>query len=334
MGPSLARAARWLGLAAPAAIAITGLIPPAGAAPAQAQPAQASGPLAPGPLAGSQWQLVAIQSMEDATGRRVPPDPDRYTLIFGADGTARLQVDCNRGRAPWQASPAEPVAGHPRQEVSGSLRFGPLELTRALCPPPSLAASLERQLPFVRSYLLKGERLFLSLMADGGILEWKPLQGIPFSSDLGRDGRAAILRGLAPSSRQAVAQAPGTNRAVVARVDLNGDGQPELLAYLMGPYFCGTGGCTLQLLTPGVGGWRHVQTWPITRLPLLVAPTTSQGWRDIWRAESGGGAPSSVVRERFDGHRYRPAERRPPLPSPAGTRVFVGDPGLEDGASL
>jgi hypothetical protein len=28
-----------------------------------------------------------------------------------------------------------------------------------------------RQLPFVRSYVVKGERLYLSLMADGGTYE-------------------------------------------------------------------------------------------------------------------------------------------------------------------
>lgn len=31
-----------------------------------------------------------------------------------------------------------------------------------------------RQLPFVRSYLLRDGQLHLSLMADGGILSWMP----------------------------------------------------------------------------------------------------------------------------------------------------------------
>jgi len=329
MSPSLARVARWLGLAAPVVIGIaTGsLLPSPGSA-------QAPAPKVPGPLAGSQWQLVAIQSMEESIGRRLPQDPGRYTLRFGADGTARLQLDCNRGQAPWQASPAQPMGGSSSQELSGSLRFGPLDLSRALCPPPSLAAPLADQLPFVRSYLLRGDKLFLSLMADGGILEWGPLEGIPFSSALGRDGRAAILQAMDAGARRSLSQSPGENRAVVARTDLNGDGRPELLAYLMGPYFCGSGGCTLQLFTPGKGGWRLLQSWTITRLPLVVAPSKSHGWQDIWRSESGGGAPASVVRERFDGRRYRPAERRPPRPLPAGTGVFVGDPGLEDGAPL
>jgi heat shock protein HslJ len=289
--------------------------------------------------------------MDDAIGRRTPPNPAAYTLRFGADGMATLQLDCNRGQAPWQATTAQPspaprATTAPRatppnrstasQEVSGSLRFGPLALTRALCPPPSLSDTVARQLPFVRSFLLRNNRLYLSLMADGGILEWQPLPGVPYRAVLSPEERKAILAGLDPATRRALAKEPNRNRAVVARLDLNADGRAELFAYLMGPLFCGTGGCTLQLFTPEPrsGGWRLVQTFPITRLPLIVAPATSQGWRDLWRPEAGGGAPSSLVRERFDGQRYRPSERRSPQPTPTGTAVLVGDPGLGDGAPL
>jgi heat shock protein HslJ len=305
-------------------------------------------------LLGRQWQLVAIQSMDDAIGRRVPRNPSDYTLRFGHDGTATLRLDCNRGEAPWQVSAALPLLSVPGGEVSGSLRLGPLALTRALCPKGSLSNDLARQLPYVRSFLLRGDRLYLSLMADGGILEWQPLQGVPFRSRLTAEERAAILQGLDPFTRQLVAREPERHRVVVARIDLNGDGRQELLAYLMGPHFCGSGGCTLQLLTPlpppaaggppaagtspaaagQPGGWRLLQSFSITRLPLIIGPASNKGWRDLWRPESGGGAPRALVRERFDGQRYRPSERRPPEPPPAGTAVFVGDPGLEDGAPL
>jgi len=50
--------------------------------------------------------------------------------------------------------------------------FGPLASTRAQCPADSLDQNLSRQLPHVRSFVLKEGRLFMSLMADGGILEW------------------------------------------------------------------------------------------------------------------------------------------------------------------
>lgn len=288
-------------------------------------------------LVGRQWQLVAIQSMDDAIGRRVPRNPGDYTLRLGSDGTAALRLDCNRGQAPWEVSAALPLLSVPGGEVSGSLRLGPVAMTKALCPTGSLSDELARQLPYVRSFLLRGDRLYLSLMADGGILEWQPLQGVPFRGQLSPEERSAILGGLDSFSRQLVAREPERHRVVVARVDLNGDGRQELLAYLMGPNFCGSGGCTLQLFTPlppPAAGWKLLQSFSITRLPLILGTTRSKGWRDLWRPESGGGAPRSLVRERFDGQRYRPSERRPPQAAPAGTALFVGDPGLEDGAPL
>jgi para-nitrobenzyl esterase len=73
-----------------------------------------------------------------------------------------VRFDCNRGRGSWKSS------------GSGNLEFGPLALTRALCPTGSLHDELVRQWPYVRSYLVKDGRLFLSLMADGGTIEFEP----------------------------------------------------------------------------------------------------------------------------------------------------------------
>jgi para-nitrobenzyl esterase len=53
------------------------------------------------------------------------------------------------------------------------LAFGPLALTRALCPPAPLTERLEKDWAFVRSYVIRDGRLFLSLMADGGIYEFE-----------------------------------------------------------------------------------------------------------------------------------------------------------------
>jgi para-nitrobenzyl esterase len=43
-----------------------------------------------------------------------------------------------------------------------------------MCPPGSLHDRIVKQLPYVRSYLIKHGRLYLSLMADGGIYEFEP----------------------------------------------------------------------------------------------------------------------------------------------------------------
>ncbi|MBL8447371.1 MAG: META domain-containing protein [Zoogloeaceae bacterium] len=129
----------------------------------------ATGPRQGSPsLAGTSWQLVAIQSMDDAQGTTKLADPTRFTLTFGTDGRASLRLDCNRGSGTWEVKGAG--------AESGQLTFGPLAATRAMCPPPHLDERIARDLPYVRSYLLKNGHLFLSLMADGGIYEWAPLK--------------------------------------------------------------------------------------------------------------------------------------------------------------
>lgn len=126
-------------------------------------------PTAPAPttLAGTAWELVRFQSMDDAQGTTRIEDPALYTVTFGADGRASLRLNCNRAMGPWQATPAA-------DGVSGSLSFGLLAGTRALCPPPSLDEKLLRDLGYVRSYLLRDGQLHMSLMADAGVYSWRP----------------------------------------------------------------------------------------------------------------------------------------------------------------
>lgn len=117
-------------------------------------------------LAGTAWQLHAIQSMDDAQGTTRIAEPQRFTIRFEAEGRASLRLDCNRGMGSWQAKPAG--------DGTGTLTFGPIAATRALCPPPHLDEKLARDLAYVRGYLMKDGKLFMTLMADGGIYEWHP----------------------------------------------------------------------------------------------------------------------------------------------------------------
>ena len=120
------------------------------------------------PFAGTTWQLLSIQSMDDAQGTTRVNDPSRFTLEFGRDGRAAFVLDCNRGTGDYTAKPAS-------DGNSGSISFGPIAATRALCPPPHLDERIARDMPYVRGYLLKEGKLYLSLMADGGIYEWAPV---------------------------------------------------------------------------------------------------------------------------------------------------------------
>jgi len=125
---------------------------------------------APTSLAGTSWQLIAIQSMDDAQGTTRPGDPSRYTVTFGADGRAAFQLDCNRTSGEWKATPAAADAR------SGQRIFGALAGTRAMCAPGSLDQRLSQPLPYVRGYLFQDGQLHLSLFADGGILSWAPIR--------------------------------------------------------------------------------------------------------------------------------------------------------------
>ena len=117
---------------------------------------------ATGGLGGSSWQLVRFQGGDGSIV--TPDDKAKYTLAFGADGSLSARIDCNRGHGTWKSS------------APNQLELGLMALTRAMCPPDSLHDRIVRQLPFVRSYTIKDGRLFLSLMADGGIYEFEPSQ--------------------------------------------------------------------------------------------------------------------------------------------------------------
>jgi heat shock protein HslJ len=124
-----------------------------------------------GPLAGTEWQLLEFQSMDDAIGTIRPDDPSRYTMRLGADGNVSMQLNCNRATGDWSAEPSADGA-------SGSFRFGPLAATSAFCPPPSMDERIAKDADYVRSFLLNDGNLYLSLMADAGIYAWEPLQGV------------------------------------------------------------------------------------------------------------------------------------------------------------
>lgn len=112
-------------------------------------------------LAGTAWQLVAFEG-GDGT-KLIPDDRAKYTIAFGADGRVSARIDCNRGSGTWES------------QGPGHIAFGPLALTRAMCPPGSLYDQVARQWGNIRSYVIEDGHLFLALMADGGIYEYEPV---------------------------------------------------------------------------------------------------------------------------------------------------------------
>ena len=137
-------------------------------------------------LVGPVWRLVEFRGGDDT--RLTPDEPAKYTLEFKGDGGLIARIDCNRGRGTWKST-------------GPSLELGPLALTRVACPPESMHDRIVKHWPYIRSYVLKGGHLHLSLMADGGIYEFEP------SSDAAPAG-GATLEGTA-SYRERMALPPG-----------------------------------------------------------------------------------------------------------------------------
>jgi hypothetical protein len=94
-----------------------------------------------------------------------------------------------------------------------------------------------------------------------------------------------------------------------------------------GPMVCGSGGCDTFVFAQEGSGLRLVSRTSVTRPPIVVASTTTQGWRDLVVRVSGGGIiPGYDARLQFDGRTYPanptvpPAE---PLKAPASGEVAI-----------
>ena len=87
-------------------------------------------------------------------------------------------------------------------------------------------------------------------------------------------------------------------------VDLNGDSTPDALAILTGPYWCGTGGCTMLVFQGEDKNFNLVSSSTLVRPPLTVSETKTEGWRDLVLTVSGGGVPAKTVALKFDGQKY------------------------------
>lgn len=119
------------------------------------------------PLVGTTWRLLSIESMTDEQPATTIDNPSEYTVTFGDDGNAGFRVDCNRGNSTWKTEAAA--------DDSGTLTFGPIALTRMMCPQPSADTQVAAALGRVRSYLLSDGKLHLSMEADSGIMHFEPM---------------------------------------------------------------------------------------------------------------------------------------------------------------
>ena len=66
--------------------------------------------------------------------------------------------------------------------------------------------------------------------------------------------------------------------------DLNGDGNKEIFVGLSGPYFCGSGGCSVMLLT---SKGEAITYFSVTNYPLVIGNTKTNNRNDLILMSSG-----------------------------------------------
>lgn len=72
--------------------------------------------------------------------------------------------------------------------------------------------------------------------------------------------------------------------------DLNDDGNDEAIAYLVGSYTCGTGGCTAMIFDVNGQEYTLNSRMTLVRTPIVVADSQTEGWHDLVIPVAGGGA--------------------------------------------
>lgn len=134
------------------------------------------------------------------------------------------------------------------------------------------------------------------------------------------DQLTEFLRGYLGPPDQSLEQ-EGASRYSRSFVDLKDDGSKEIIVYLTGRMWCGSGGCQMLILALDGTSYRVVTNTTITRLPIRVLDTKSNGWHDISVFVAGGGIRPGYESELyFDGSTY-PSNPSVPPARPVADKV-------------
>jgi hypothetical protein len=99
-----------------------------------------------------------------------------------------------------------------------------------------------------------------------------------------------------------------------AFIDLKDDGTREVIVYVTGGFWCGSGGCTTLILAPEGSTYRVVTKIFTTYSPIRILETKSNGWHDIGimvRVGYGGEEVGSHEQKlSFNGKSYRASTQR------------------------
>jgi len=102
-------------------------------------------------------------------------------------------------------------------------------------------------------------------------------------------------------------------RYVAVFVHLRDDKSQQVIVFLDGRAWCGTGGCTTLILVPKDSSYTILTKMTIVHEPIRVLNTKSHGWHDlgVW-VQGGGIQPGYEARLSFDGTTYPSNPSVPP----------------------
>lgn len=107
---------------------------------------------------GTVWQWVSFTTPKEQID---VDDPARYTLELAADGSAALQVDCNRGVSQYTLEPDNRIS------------FSPAGVTMMMCVDDQLGHRFTSELERVVSWFQQDGDFFLELPMDSGTFRFR-----------------------------------------------------------------------------------------------------------------------------------------------------------------
>jgi hypothetical protein len=110
-------------------------------------------------------------------------------------------------------------------------------------------------------------------------------------------------------------------RYIAAFVHLRDDNTQQVIVYLIGRAWCGTGGCLTLILVPKDSSYAVITEMTVVRQPIRVLDTKSGGWHDlgVW-VQGGGIQPGYEARLLFNGKEY-PSNPTVPPAQPLAKKV-------------
>ncbi|WP_345240528.1 tetratricopeptide repeat protein [Pontibacillus salipaludis] len=130
----------------------------------------------------------------------------------------------------------------------------------------------------------------------------------------------------------------GKARYYYNKVDLDGDGEPETFVYLVGPYFCGTGGCSAAIFKEQDGDYSLLTRFSVVNNPIIISDTKTNGYKDIIMNVYGGGIEPFFARLTYNGITYPGNPSVQPKVEPGtkleGVAIVAHDLGESSGIEL